>query len=134
MSVSENLLNSINNAIKNDKMTSLPATYPYSEYSTQMIQFEIVGENIVFELCDEVSPDSKSILCSVTSHPSKDFMCNRFFRLSEYDITPKQVLELFGLDSYTFKITYCDGPKDNYMSTPVHSVPLSQFDVYPPKA
>lgn len=134
MSVSENLLSAINTAIKNNMMTSLPDNYDYSMFCNQRIQFEIIGENIVFELCDEVAPDSKSIICSVLSRPSDDYACNRFFQITDYNITPKDVLKIFGLDSYTFKITLCDGPKDNYMATPVHSVPLSQFDVYPPKA
>ena len=133
MSVAENIYNAINTSIKNGKLIALPGDYPYSEFSVQAIQFEIIDEKIVFELCVETIDDKKSILCSVLSRPSDDFKCNSFFRLSDSEITSKQVLEVFGLQDYTFKITYCEGPKENYMSTPVHSIPPSQFELYVPK-
>ena len=128
------ILNAINTAIKNNKIVELPECYHYTEFTTQIIQFEVMGENIIFELCLERDDIAMSIICSIVSYMPNNLACHRYFRINDYNITPKQLVELFGLGSYTFKITMCEGPKNNYMTTPVHSVPLSQFDLYRPKA
>jgi hypothetical protein len=136
MSVAANLLDGIYNSISNGKLIAClcePGPFPPSlENTTQRIQFEISGENIVFELCVEDVNDKKSILCS-TMATDKSI---HFFRTTDYNITPKEVLELFGLATYPFKITYCedeDFDQTTYMTTPVHSIPLSQFELYVPK-
>ena len=132
MSVAANLLDGIYNSISNKKLIAClhePERYPSLENATQRIQFEIIDENIVFELCVDDVNDKKSILCS-TMATDKSI---HFFRTTDYNITPKEVLELFGLAAYTFKITYCedeDFDQTTYMTTPVHSIPLSQFELY----
>ena len=153
MSVYENLFSSIDAAVQANKLTELPVDYPYVENTTQKIQFEVISEatkseatkseatksectpptHILFEVCIEDTPDAKSIVYSVQLPTKEASPSQRFFRLSNYEVTPQQLLDILGLASYPFKITYCEDKEeseDNYMTTPVHSIPLSQFEVY----
>ena len=158
MPVYENLFSSIDAAAQANKLTELPVDYPYVENTTQKIQFGVISEatkseatkseatkseatksectpptHILFEVCIEDTPDAKSIVYSVQLPTKEASPSQRFFRLSNYEVTPQQLLDILGLASYPFKITYCEDkeePEDNYMTTPVHSIPLSQFEVY----